>query len=359
MGNSKRKFLIFGAVAIATLALFILAIAPASDRLNSGSSYNRDPDGYGAWHAFMAERGTPLERWQKPLDELPSKSSPATLIRVYPQLRNPELSAAEESWVESGNTLIILGIIKPVTSAQFSTRNDTPFGVVEIDTRRREKSRIGRSKLLGDEFGAIVWEMAIGDGRVVFSTAPYLAANAYQDAPGNFEFLAQLADNSSIVIDEYIHGYRDIDPDRSEGTLTLVDYLTDTPLFPAFLQGAIVFIILLRTSNKRFGRVHKLTSETVDNSTAYINALAGVLQQANGTEFVLKVVGKEEKRQLQKALGLGEIPLDDRALIDAFAQSTGESPQELRQVLTTQNRRRRIGEANLLKWVQKWRSLRR
>jgi len=357
MGNYRRKFLTLGAVAIAAFALFILALAPASDRLNSGSSYNRDPDGYGAWYAFMEGRDSPVERWQKPLEKLPSKS-PATLLRIYPQLRDTELLSPETDWVESGNTLIILGIAKPATAARFSTRQDTSFGGVEIDTRRREKSTVKGSELLADEFGAIVWEEAIGGGRAIFSTAPYLAANAYQDAPGNFEFLARIADNPSIFIDEYIHGYRDIDPNQSEGTVTLFNYLIDTPLFPAFLQGAIAFLILLRASNKRFGRTQTLPSETVDNSTAYIDALAGVLQQANGTEFVLDVIGKEEKKQLQKALGLGDIPLDDRTLIDAFAQTTGESPRELRQLLKTQNRRRRIGEASLLKWVQRWRSLR-
>ncbi|MGC9525491.1 MAG: DUF4350 domain-containing protein [Limnospira sp.] len=349
--------MILSAVAIAAFALFIFAIAPASDRLNGGSSYNRDPDGYGAWYAFMAGRKSTLERWQKPLDDLPSKS-PATLIRVYPQLRNSELSAAEKDWVESGNTLIILGVIKPVTSARFITRQNTSFGGVEIATRRRAKSTVERPELLGDEFGAIVWETAINGGRAIFATAPYLAANAYQDAPGNFQFLAGLADNPSIFIDEYIHGYRDLDPNQSEGTLTLFDYLIDTPLFPAFLQGAIVFMLWVWAANRRFGRVQKLPSKTVDNSIAYIDALAGVLRRANSSEFVLDVVGKEEKKQLLKALGLGDISLDDRTLIDAFAEATGESPQELRQVLQTQNRRQ-IGEANLLKWLQRWRSLRK
>jgi hypothetical protein len=69
-------------------------------------------------------------------------------------------------------------------------------GSVKIDTQRRAKNI--KDGLLGDRFGAIVWEKSIGKGQVILPLHPYLAANAYQDFQGNYEFLAQLVTQSGV-----------------------------------------------------------------------------------------------------------------------------------------------------------------
>jgi hypothetical protein len=71
MKLSNRRLWIFGAIAIGAIILITLLAAPANNQLNSGSTYNRAaPDGYGAWYAFMSERGTPIQRWRKPFEDL-------------------------------------------------------------------------------------------------------------------------------------------------------------------------------------------------------------------------------------------------------------------------------------------------
>jgi len=122
MKLSNRRLWIFGAIAIGAIILITLLAAPASNKLNSGSTYNRAPDGYGAWYAFMSERGTPVQRWRKPFEDLANNKDakpPITLLRVYSNLTSPRLSQSlieqeltekERNWVESGNTLVILGV---------------------------------------------------------------------------------------------------------------------------------------------------------------------------------------------------------------------------------------------------------
>ena len=39
------------------------------------------------------------------------------------------------------------------------------------------------------------------------------------------------------------------------------------------------------------------------------------MQKAESSEFILEVIGKEEKVQLQKALGFGELPIENQSLI--------------------------------------------
>lgn len=377
MKLSQRRLWLFGAIAIGAIVLITLLAAPANQKVNSGSTYGRAPDSYGAWYAFMEQRGTPVGRWQKPFEEFTGgKDTKRAIVflRVNSDLEFPNLSYKEENWVKSGNTLVVLGVRDSVTEAPFSTRHSTEAGTVKIDTTRRHRKEEG--KLLSDRFGAIVWEESMGEGKVIYSTTPYLAANAYQDFPGNYEFLARLVtqeraqENSSIQIlqsktqyrvwvDEYIHGYKDVDVIKRESGESVLSYLAKTPLFPAFIQGLVLLAIAIWAANRRFGKPLTLSALVVDNSEAYIQALAGVLQKANSSEFVLEVVGKEEQLQLQKALFLGDAPLDRQSLVNAWVQQTGRPATELEQLLQAQSRKRRMSEIELLTWLDNWEKIRR
>ena len=403
MNFSSRRLGLFGAIAVGALILLTLFAAPANTKLSSGSTYNRAPNGYGAWYAFMEERGTSVQRWQKPFKTLATNKTlkpPITLLRVNSELSRPDLLTEEESWVEKGNTLVILGVRQPVTEAPFSTQHKTETGSVKINTQRRRKS--ANEKLLGDRFGSIVWQQSMGKGQVIFATTPHLAANAYQDFPDNYEFLAHLVTQSpdgenlsiqnvqskthnSVWVDEYIHGYKD--PERvacqskgakrrassGKGTPSqdsedlnceqeqpsLFSYLAQTPVFPALVQGFILLLVAIWAGNRRFGKPETLPVPVVNNSEAYIQALAAVLQKAESSEFVVEVVGKEEQMQLQKALFLGRERLDHQSLVNAWVQQTGRPAAELEPVLPMQAQKRRMRETDLLSWLGKWEQIRR
>ena len=370
MNRSNRRLWLFGAIAIAAVILLTLFAAPANNQLSSGSTYTRAPNGYGAWYAFMEERGTPAKRWQKPFENLANNKTikaPVTLLRVNSQLSAPDLAQDERDWVEKGNILVILGIRQPVTKAAFNTLHETAMGKVKINTARRNWS--AQEKQLGDRFGSIVWQENIGKGRTIFATTPDLAANAYQNFRGNYEFLAQLVtqsgeeENSSIAnsvwVDEYLHGYRDTDTPKRKQEQDIFSYFSKTPVFPALVQVAILLLVGIWAGNRRFGKPEALPTPVVNNSEAYIQALAAVLQKAESSEFVLEVVGKEEQVQLQKALFLGQEQLDPQSLVNAWMQQTGRPAAELEQVLQMQSQKARIRETELLKWLGKWQQIRR
>lgn len=285
MKLSNRRLWLFGAIAIGAIIALSFLAAPASNKVSSGSTYSRSPDGYGAWYAFMSERGTPVKRWRKPFGDLANNQNakpPITLLRVNTRLTDLNLYGKEQDWLKKGNTLVILGVHQPVTEAPFNTIQKAGDLSVKIDTQRRERKV--KEALLGDRFGASVWQQKFGDGQVIFAATPHLAANAYQDFRGNYEFLAQLVTQvgegerkgegekplirNSVWVDEYIHGYRDPEAlacqeqgsqsrtsqgrgsqsgtsqgssKRSAGTttcnqqpsLSLFSYLAKTPVFPA------------------------------------------------------------------------------------------------------------------------------
>jgi len=372
MNSSKRRVGVLSAIAIAVLILITLVAAPANNKLNSGSTYSRAPDGYGAWYTFMAERGTPLQRWQKPFSELGDRQD-VTLLRVHSRLVPHQLGSTEDNWVKQGNTLVLVGVHQPVTESPFSTLQDSPVGKVKIDTRRRHKS--SNDAILGDDFGAIIWQQKRGQGQVIFVTTPYLAANAYQDFSANYELLAKLVTQENIDdklknitinpstnanqvwVDEYIHGYKDKEDIKREVGENVISYLIQTPLFPLLIQGLVILLVVIWAANRRFGQPVTLSAPIVDNSEAYIRALAAVLLKAGSHGFIVDRVGKAEQRQLQKALGLGETPLNSQSLVAAWARQTGRPAKELEQLLQISSRKRRLSESDLLNWLRKWSEL--
>jgi hypothetical protein len=70
------------------------------------------------------------------------------------------------------------------------------------------------------------------------------------------------------------------------------------------------------------------------------------------------MLGKEEQIQLQKTLGLSQIPLDNQVLLKIWEEQTGTNTEKLNAVLQLQSQKRRISERELISWLEKWRNLR-
>ncbi|MEA5619698.1 DUF4350 domain-containing protein [Cronbergia sp. UHCC 0137] len=357
----KRNYRVrwLGGIALAAIIILSLIAAPQS-KILSGSTYNVAPDGYGAWYAFMQKQGTSIQRWQKPVSDFPPAETGVTLLQVYSNLQEPIIYGKPEEWVKKGNTLVILGVKRPVTAARFTTFQPSTVGDIKIDTRRRHRKSSEEEIVLSDRYGAIVWEKDYGKGKIIFAITPHLAANAYQDNTGNFPYLADLVTKNSkkIFVDEYIHGYKDQDVKQKEREGDLLNYFAKTPVLLVLFQAGVLLLVLIWAKNQRFGKPITLETPIIDNSQAYIQALAAVLQKAESTDFVLEILGKEEQHQLQKVLGLGQIPVEKQVLLQVWEEKTGINPTELDTALKLQNTKLRISEQQLLSWLRKWRTIR-
>ncbi len=387
MNFKNRRWL--GAIALLTLMLLSLFAAPAAD-LRQGSTYSRSPDGYGAWFAYMQTQGKPIQRWQKSVDrlfeadeppvppatEISAKTSdrllssapqiPITLIQID---NGSSWSTAENpDWIKQGNVLVLLGTKTPVSKAPFRSSLSSPVGNVKVETSQRYRSSRQRASeprlpgqdaspiqpILRDDYGAVVWEEAIGKGYIIHASTPFLAANAYQGEPGNFKFLAKLVTDFGhpIWVDEYIHGYKDPDPVTQGKSPSLLGYLAKTPLL---IVGAQIFVLLLTLiwgQNRRLGAPKKLIEPLENNSTAYIHAMAGVLQKANSSGFVVETIAKAEQIQLQRSLGLGTALLDPQVVSAAWQQQTGQPAAQLQEIFDLAKRDRRPTDSELLTWLK-------
>jgi len=372
MRLSRRQTAIL-AIALGVIILLTLLTAPIGSERQSASTYSRAPDGYGAWYAYMQEKGNPVKRWQQPADALFQPDSeaanadstngkiarpqtPITLLRIDKDI---ELSAASEAWVKQGNVLVLVGAIADafVTQAPFTSDVASPSGIVRIATSRRYRQSSKSAPLLQDSFGTVVWQKTLGKGRLISVITTYLAANAYQEFRANYELLAKLVTEPGypIWVDEYLHGYKDSSTDAKDGTASeedLLSYLSKTPLSLLAVQAIAFLLLLIWGQNHRLGLPEQVEVPTVDNSEAYIQALAGVLHKAGGSEFVLETLGKAEQLNIQKALGLGTSPLPVDDLIAAWSQQTGQPADPLQTLLRTAARHRRVSEAELSQWLE-------
>ena len=367
MSNFRQRKWLFVAIAIAVIILLTLVAAPnSSGRKNdSGSTYGRNPNGYGAWYEYMSQRDVPIERWRKPFSKLIEDDIQGiTYLQVRSKadfLTSIDDSSLPQEWIAQGNTLVIIAYYQHSTAAPFTSsipyrQQPLSDNSIEIQTTRRYRQRVqGKTKtILGDRYGAVVWQKNIGKGKVIYCTTPYLAANAYQDHPENYQFLAELvSDNEAIWVDEYIHGYRDREAIVREQP-DVLSYLTKTPLLLLFVQAIFIAVIASIVALRRFGQPVTYQEAIVDNSMAYIDALAGVLEKANSTNFALEVIGRDEQRKLQAALGLGRSLVDRKTLLTAWKRSHSSTQKQLPPI---NNGRKKLSDAQLISWVRQWQKI--
>ncbi|MGL5032381.1 MAG: DUF4350 domain-containing protein [Microcystaceae cyanobacterium] len=344
--------------------LFLFSASHRSATLQEGSTYSHSPGGYGAWYQYFKEKNTNIERWQKPFQVITENKKSQTLLRISPQ-RIPSqtyINSSEYNWVKKGNRLISLGTEATLTEADFSRMLSKDAMRIKIDGRRRYKTN-ENSTILGDRFGAVIWREQVGQGEIIWVTTPYLAANAYQDYPDNFKLLSDLVlgslagqlpaqNQQPILIDEYLHGYKDAETIRQEVAQSVWHYFLQTPLLILFIQALIILIILLWAGNRRFGSAIAVLAPVRNNSEVYIEALASVLEKAESTDFVTTRLQEAELKQLYSKLALNDKDLSSKALISAWETQYPQSNVSFGSLLEKSKLPRSRQE--LKQWLEKW-----
>ncbi len=374
----KNRYLWLALALLVLLVGLLIFSAPATNRLDTGSTWSRSPAGYSAWFEALAEDGVRINRWQRPVPQLTDllENGPediegttttliqhrsrqvqeddeivSTLVVVLPgffeEAELPSLIPWLPGWLGAGHRLVLLGVKTPATAAPFSQSIASPFGDVHIDTRRRADISPEPRQLLADDYGTVIWRdgwqfspntVNPDQGELIFVGTPFLAANTYLNAPGNFAQLTDLVtrEGGQVWVDEYLHGYRDVEEVAAElGSESWLSYLAQTPWLIFAVQAVVVILLALLALNRRLGNRLTVAEAVMDNSQAYISALAAVLHKANSHDFVVKTLTHAERERLQQSLGLGENPVSDEQLVTAWQQQTGGTAADLSPLMPT------------------------
>jgi hypothetical protein len=145
---------------------------------------------------------------------------------------------------------------------------------------------------------------------------------------------------------------------NNDENIDAFNYLANTPLIIVFMNLVLGILVLTWQRNRRFGKIVIPKSPENDNSEAYIQALGGVLRQANSSEFVIQNIGKAEQLSWQQKLGLGrERLVEPERLITAWENQTKLPTEDLRFVLQLMSEAGRIAPDKLTLWLQKIRDI--
>lgn len=363
-----KKYWQFVFLGIVAIVLYTIVSATSGDPRQIGSSYSIAPNGYGAWYQMMIDRGVKIQRWEKSFAQLAADSTleqGVTLLQVNSQPIPLKVTPQQQEWVKQGNTIIILGVAAPAWDIPFKAKLDSPQGLIRIDTTRRFgslnfslrlPSNPPASAILQDRTGNVITQFNLGKGQVIVATTPHVAANAYQDSRPNYELLATIATNQrqQIIVDEFIHGYRDRAATSDAKTGNFLEYLTRTPFIIVCLNLGLIVLVLIWQQNRRFGKVLIPKPPEIENSEAYIQALGGVLRQANSSEFVVQNIGKANQLSWQQKLGLGGDRLVEvNMIVAAWENQTKLPADDLRFVLQLATGDRKLTPTELNLWLNK------
>lgn len=363
-----KQYWQFVFLAVVAIVLFTVVSATGGDPKQPGSSYSIAPNGYSAWYQLMLDRGVKIQRWEQSFPQLatvPDYGQGVTLLQVNSQIQPLQISTTQQEWVRQGNTLVVLGVAAHAWGIPFQTDIDSPQGAIRIETTRRFKSDsiiaglpadLPSEAILSDRSGKVIERFNLGKGRVIIATTPHLAANAYQDFQPNYELLAKLVteNRQQIIVDEFIHGYRNRAATSEAKTGDVLEYLARTPLIIVCFNLGLLMLVLIWQQNRRFGKIIIPKLPEIENSEAYIKALGGVLRQANSSEFVIQNIGKNQQLAWQQQLGLGGDRLVEAdTVITAWENQIKLPTDDLRFVLQLVAGARRLNPKELNIWLSK------
>ena len=185
---------------------------------------------------------------------------------------------------------------------------------------------------LGDKDGAALADFTYGEGRVIFLSDPFVAANNGIARGANLTLTLNIlrsmgAPNRKIFFDEFHHGY------HSESN-PLVNYFRGTPAPWLLLQGLGLSLLILYTYGRRFARPMPLPQIDRHSPLEFVGSMANLQQTAQARELALENIYPRFKAKLCRRLGLSSRAPKDEIIASARRRRLPISEIELRQTLS-------------------------
>jgi Domain of unknown function (DUF4350) len=361
------KVPLWGWAVMGLLCLTLIVSTAAPQSYPEGSSYDQSLSGYARWYEFMKAQNYPVKRWRRDYSQLTGQGQTLIQVADLEDFQTPGLGSSELlNWVNQGNTLIELSWDGAITGAPFRSDLSTPKGDVRIETTRRygtPNENFDRV-LLKDDFGGAIVSVSLEKGQGIKIVYPWLGSNIYSSQGANFRVLADLSiqRKGTIWVDEWLHGYRDLEPASAlaqKRPQDLWSYFARRPIAVIAGQGGLLLVVLLWGQNQRFGALLRIAPPPRNSSEQYIQALADTLNTHGHTEYVLALLGQSLRDRLKSRLGI--IGADggtrgsaegDGAIATEWALLTGRPSSELLELLKQSRTEKRLRDSELLAWVQ-------
>jgi len=230
--NQKDRWLLLGAGFVFVLLVVAALVFSSSEKGQAEypTSYSSASGGAKAAYLLLSETGYHVQRWERPLSDLPEAKS-RTLILAEPD-EAPTRQERErlKAFVSEGGHIIATGMFAGTFLPTDESVPDIFSGITWKTASSLSPSKITRAApqivlaprahwqpisaaypLYGDGNHTLVVKYPFGRGEVLWWASATPLTNAGLKEQGNLEFfLASLGDQKNEILwDEYIHGYRE------------------------------------------------------------------------------------------------------------------------------------------------------
>jgi hypothetical protein len=275
--------------------------------------------GYKVLYLWLKDLGIQIERWEKPLKNLPRGG---VLLIIEPELGpGPGELKALDGWVRSGGVLFLLASQPNPYMKQFGFEVEglsprvpegkkeeawlQPGPYIRGGIQIGSKGHPGLTSSLPetvfharDSWGNVLGVVQGGDGRVVAVADPHLFSNQSLGKGDHALLALDLILNhlgeGVVMVDEYHHGYG--------RATTVLGHLLGPSASVLFLQGIVVLVILWASRGRRFGTPRPVVDEEYRGPMAYEKAMAHLYQRGekgkDGLMGLLQWIEDEARRLL-------------------------------------------------------------
>jgi hypothetical protein len=318
LSRGDTKILIgAGAVLLLLIVAGMLFPSPEEDTTPFPSSYAAGSNGGKAAYLLLQELGYSIERWESPLENLPSPEDTATVLVLADPVESITSRDREtlEAWLQRGGIVLATGYRASTALPEHATKFDYEFewkkfsagapsnlnrGIPQITMKPEgywETKTASEPVIFGDEDHAVVVSYAHGKGRVIWWSGSTPLTNAGLKEAGNMELLLNSLGPSQgrrILWDEYFHGERP----------SLLSYFAATPLKWGALQLGIVLLAIFFTYARRSGLVRPLVPEPRLSPLEFVDSLGGLYERAHAASAAVQVAHQRFRYLLIKRLAL-------------------------------------------------------
>jgi len=316
MVDPKDRKLLIGAACVFVLLIAGAAIFGGEEgpRAEIPSSYSTASGGAKAAYLVLADAGYRVERWERPLSDLPQATGKTLVLADPSEAPTREERQRLHTFISGGGRVIATGMF----AGTFLPENDSvpevlggmtwkkataiaPSGItraareIVLAPEARWQSFSTAYPLYADGDQTVVVQYPYGRGQVLWWASATPLTNAGLRERGNLEFfLACIGGVKGTVLwDEYIHGYRE----------TLASSIAHSPLKWLVLQLLLLALAVLATFSRRSGPICRPAADVRLSPIEFVQTLGGLYERAGSASVAVDICYQRFRYWLTRRLG--------------------------------------------------------
>jgi hypothetical protein len=320
--KDRKLLLAAGGVFLLLIGVTVVFSRDSGNKAGVPSTYSTASGGAKAAYLVLAQAGYKLERWEKPLDQLPRGLGKTVVLAEPDEAPTHAEKERLKAFLSEGGHVIATG----TSAGTLLPENDSEAEVEMFGGEKWKKasamspSEITRAApeivlapqarwtaysaaypLYGDGERTLVVKYPYGRGEVLWWASATPLTNAGLKEQGNLEFLLAClggakdgAGKNGILWDEYIHGYRP----------TLASSIAHSPVKWLVLQLVLLGLAVLVTFSRRSGPIFKPGSVVRLSPIEFVETLGGLYEHAGTASVAVDICYQRFRYWLTRRLGV-------------------------------------------------------